>query len=124
MKTKIYDILNAYLSTPPPIIGGGYVEDFRIEPDFTRTSSLDEDTPTGQFVKGHQDESLLDYLPPLNHYTDLSASVISKLVNSYYNGLKLFKPHTKQHLKVFTILNSIIEDIEAEPAAIEAFGWR
>ena len=124
MKTKIYDILSVYLSTPPPTIGGGYVEDSRIEPDFTRTSSLDEDIPTGQFVKGHQDESLLDYLQPLSHYTDLSASAISKLVNSYYDGLKLFKPHTKQHLKVFTILNSIIADIESEPAVAEVFGWR
>lgn len=123
-RTQFYTILSAYTEEPAPSIGGGYQEDSRIHPDFTRVSSFDEDMPTGVITVGCQDETLVDLLPNLECYTTRSAKSLKLVVDRHYQVTDNFGRTPKGSLETFLILQNVLDDIQSEPTVMEAIGWQ
>lgn len=101
------------------------MEDSRVESDMvTRVSISDEDIPAGIIVSGSTDDTLLDFVPPLSAYTDLSLSQLKSGLSKYISTKSSFGCNPKQSFVVLSVLNSIVLDMESEPAIVDAFGWK
>lgn len=121
---KFAELLQVYSGTTAYSVGGGYVEDSRVESDMvTRVSVSDEDVPTGSFIAGTTDETLLDYVPYLSSYTTLTALQLQTELDRYVRIKSSYGRNPKSSFLVLTVLNNIVCDMETEPAIIEAFGW-
>ena len=124
IEQQIYFILDLYSdSTKPQSIGGGYIEDSRVNYDMTKVSSFDEDIPIGSFHKGVKDESLKDYLPSLINYTKRPLSELKTIVDSYYKSKHQYAKVPTVAYEVLYTLNQILTDIKSEPTVLCAFGW-
>jgi len=122
--SKFIELLSVYDGTTAYSIGGGYIEDSRVESDVvTRVSISDEDVPAGSFVSGSRDDTLLDFVPQLSAYTDLSLSQLKSGLSKYIATKSSFGRNPKQSFVVLSVLNSIVLDMESEPAIVAAFGW-